>query len=75
MNVETATYAPGQKVHKFELAGLGLAPYTFLGCERKVYQACQGAPEQPGGSCDYCGTGIMYQFLLRSADGRRRGAL
>ncbi len=64
------TFQPGQKVHKFEVAGLGDAPYTYLGCSRKVFQACQGAPEQAGGSCDYCGTGIMFQFHLRSADGR-----
>ena len=67
----TTTYTPGQKVHKFELAGLGTAPYAYLGCEHKVFVAYPGAPEQPGGCCDYCGTGISYQFHLRSADGKK----
>jgi hypothetical protein len=61
---ETAT------AHKFELAGLGKAPFHFTGVvTEKTYQACQGAPVQPGSSCDYCSTGIRYEFWVRSADG------
>lgn len=56
--------------HKFEEAGLGQAPYDFIQVVDKVYQACQGAPIQPGSSCDYCGTGIRYEYWLRSADAR-----
>lgn len=58
------------KVHRFEAAGLGPAPYRYLGCEKVAYQACQGAPIQPGGCCEYCGTGIIWRFYLRAADGR-----
>lgn len=57
-------------MHKFERAGLGKAPFRVVGYERKVYVACPGAPAQPGGTCDFCGQGIMDVFAIRSADGR-----
>lgn len=57
--------------HVFERAGLGLAPFRYIYFEVRKYQACQGAPIQPGACCDYCGTGIMDTFILESADGRR----
>jgi len=59
---------PGQTIHTFEAAGLGKAPYRFVGYQKLIYQACQGAPIQPGGSCDYCGTAIINAFFLKSAD-------
>lgn len=58
-------------IHQFERAGLGKAPYKYLGCEVRKYQACSDAPMQPGASCDYCGQGIMEVHLLLSSDGRR----
>lgn len=63
-----ATYAPGTKVHKFELAGLGTAPYAYLGIRENMFKA--GDVIKPGGSCDYCGAGIRYEYWLRGADGR-----
>jgi hypothetical protein len=66
----TPAAAAPARIHTFARAGLGPAPYTFLGVETKTYQACSGAPVQPGGCCDYCGTGIHDQFHLRAADGR-----
>lgn len=57
-------------IHKFEAAGLGTAPFRVVGFAVKKYQACHGAPIQVGGSCDYCGTGIMDTFYIRGADGR-----
>lgn len=56
------------RVHVF--AHLGEAPYRFVGYAREVFVACQGAPVQPGGSCDHCGTAIMDVFRFVSADGR-----
>lgn len=40
-------------------------PWKYTGCTREVYQACHGAPIQPGTSCDHCGTGIaeVHNFL------------
>jgi hypothetical protein len=57
--------------HAFEKAGLGLYPFHCDGFTKNVYTSHPGAPEQPGGSCDYCGTGIMLEFHIVSKDGRR----
>jgi hypothetical protein len=56
--------------HAFESAGLGKAPFRCVGFTRSVYQAHPDAPQQPGSSCDYCGTGIMDVALIRSVDGK-----
>ncbi len=58
------------KIHPFEVAGLGLAPFRFSGMSEKVYVACPGAPVQAAGSCDYCGTGIRYCCHVVSSDGK-----
>ncbi len=58
-------------IHPFEAAGLGRAPFKCTGMETRKYQACPGAPIQPGGCCDYCGTGIYDCYAIKSADGRR----
>lgn len=70
--MDTTQTAPAESpiVHKFQIAGLGTAPYRYTGHKVLKYQACHGAPIQPGGSCDYCGTAIMDAFYFRSADGR-----
>jgi len=56
--------------HLFQQAGLGVAPFRFVGAHVKTYQACHGAPVQPGGSCAYCGTGIMECCVIRDANGK-----
>lgn len=56
--------------HVFEAAGLGKAPFRCVGVVEVTYQACPGAPIQPGGSCDYCGTGISIHCKIKSADGK-----
>jgi len=58
------------KIHPFEKAGLGKAPFQFVGVSEKVYCAYQGAPEQPAGTCDFCGNGIRYCYHIRSVDNR-----
>ncbi len=60
-----------QIIHAFEKAGLGLAPFQYVRSYESKYVACQGAPVQPGTCCDYCGTGIMYVFVIRSSDGKQ----
>lgn len=45
------------------------APFTFIGCTIHKYQACHGAPVQPGTSCDRCGESLMYAFNFRDAAG------
>ncbi len=59
-------------IHPFTRAGFGPAPFRCTGMTVEKYQACQGAPIQPGTSCDYCGTGIMYAFWIENADSSRR---
>lgn len=56
-------------VHPFERTGLGKPPFRVVGFSVQKYQACHGAPIQPGSSCDYCGTGIMNVFHIKGADG------
>ncbi len=68
---ETETLAADEsKLHPWEKAGLGLPPFRFVGMRTVTYQACHGAPIQPGGSCDYCGQAIYDQYQIRSADGK-----
>lgn len=70
--ITNATLADGERAttHCFELAGLGTAPFEFTGhVTENTYCACPGAPLQPGGTCDFCGTGIRYEFWVRSAAG------
>jgi hypothetical protein len=57
-------------LHVFERAGLGKAPFRFIGAQEVFFQATPDAPRQCGGSCDFCGTGIVTFCFIRSADGR-----
>ena len=54
-------------VHPWERVGLGVAPYRCVGSAVVTYQACHGAPVQPGSSCDYCGQGIMNVYSVQAA--------
>lgn len=55
--------------HPFEKAGLGVAPFRCTGVRENWYSP---VPEhrQPGGTCSYCGTGILYEYSIVSSDGR-----
>lgn len=58
-------------IHRFEQAGLGLAPFRFTGSvTEKTFQACHGAPVQAGSTCDFCGTCIRYEFWVQSSDAK-----
>lgn len=60
-------------IHKFEAAGLGKAPFKVVGCYESKFQAVPGDPNcpiQPGTSCDYCATGIMIVYRIKSSDGK-----
>lgn len=56
--------------HKFEKAGLGLAPFHCVGMSESVYQPHPDCPKLPGSTCDYCGNAIMSVFHIRSRDGK-----
>jgi len=56
-------------VHPFEKAGLGKAPFHCVGIRENVYVTAGGAHRQPGGCCNYCGTGIQWEYIIKSSDG------
>lgn len=56
--------------HAFEVAGLGKAPFYFIGYSRKEYRATPDSPIQPGGTCNYCGQGIIDCCTIKSSDGK-----
>ena len=56
-------------MHCFEKAGLGIAPFKVTGFSTMKYQGSPDAPVQPGGTCDYCGTAIMYVCHIRDNHG------
>jgi hypothetical protein len=62
---------PMSTIHPFEEHGFGKAPYRFDGVTRNWFCACPGDPGKPGGSCDFCGQGIAYEYWVISADGRK----
>lgn len=53
--------------HPWERAGLGKAPFRYVGMFENVFRMPDGSTKA-GGSCDYCGTGIRYCFRCVSAD-------
>lgn len=55
--------------HKFELAGLGQAPYRLVGVRENVFINADGTTKG-GGTCDYCSNGIRYEYHIESADGK-----
>jgi hypothetical protein len=57
-------------VHPFERAGLGLAPFRFVGVTENMIRHPDGTC-QPGGTCDYCANGIRWECHVLSADGKR----
>jgi len=67
------------KIHVFETVGLGQAPFKFVGyyvdrgrsyTSPEGFTVTIGAPGQPTGTCDYCGTSIANCFRIQSADGK-----
>lgn len=56
------------RVHPFEHAGFGHAPYHCFGSSEAKHYPAPGIC-LPGASCDYCGTGIMQVYHVISRDG------
>lgn len=52
-------------LHPFEQAGLGKAPFRYLGSDEKRTKS-----GQPAGTCDYCFRGILTCCVIGSADGK-----
>jgi hypothetical protein len=53
--------------HPFEKSGLGQAPFRCVGVTENVFMLPDGG-SKAGGCCDYCFTGIRYEFHIESAD-------
>ncbi len=53
--------------HAFEVSGLGLAPFRFVGMSENAVSYPDGT-SKAGGSCDYCGTGIRFECHIVSSD-------
>jgi hypothetical protein len=82
MNTTQANAA--DTIHPFERAGLGKAPFRFVGMEKQ--DLCYGErilnraeyertgislTTKPGGTCAFCGTYILQMCNIVSADGRK----
>lgn len=74
MQMTTATMT---KIHAFEAAGLGLAPFRFIGIETAAERGAVQSERAGAGMtfttnnatcCDYCGQGIMNAYRIQSAD-------
>lgn len=59
-----------RRAHRWELAGLGIAPFACTGMTEVVHDM-GGGHSKAGGTCDYCGQGIRYVFHIRSSDAKR----
>ena len=57
-------------VHPFEKAGLGKAPFRCVGMSENWYVTGNGSHRQPGGCCEYCGTGILYEYTIKDSEGK-----
>lgn len=56
--------------HAFEVAGLGKAPFRFVGMQENAQRLPDGTT-RAAGCCQYCYTGIRYECVVQSADGKR----
>ena len=54
-----------EKIHIFERAGLGVAPFSFSSYfEHKTKQG------KPGSTCDYCGKSIAIVCIIKDTNGK-----
>lgn len=66
-----------EQIHVFEKAGLGVAPFKFVGMHvmrgpiTLPGGSQVGYPGQPMGTCDFCGQGIANCYNIVSSDGKR----
>lgn len=67
-------------IHPFEKAGLGLAPFRYIGMVAQDIEfgrarlnsrdEAVSVTTTPGGTCDACGQYIVDMFRIQSADGK-----
>lgn len=71
MTNATNSILPSTKIHKWQRAGLGLAPFTYNGVTESKFKVPGTDVSKPGASCDYCATAIVDCYWFVSADGRK----
>jgi hypothetical protein len=52
--------------HPFQKAGLGTAPFSCTHVTENVFALPDGT-SKAGGCCDYCGTGIRWEFWIKGS--------
>ena len=52
--------------HPFQKAGLGTAPFSCTHVTENVFENGDGTTKA-GGCCDYCGTGIRWEFWIKGS--------
>jgi len=52
--------------HPFQKAGLGTAPFSCTHVSENVFRLPDGSAKA-GGCCDYCGTGIRWEFWIKGS--------
>ena len=52
--------------HPFQKAGLGTAPFSCTHVTESVFTLPDGT-SKAGGCCDYCGTGIRWEFWIKGS--------
>ena len=52
--------------HPFEKSGLGKAPFSCTHVSENVFALPDGT-SKAGGCCDYCGTGIRWEFWIKGS--------
>jgi hypothetical protein len=57
-------------IHPWEKAGLGVAPFQYVGCAQTVRQVgIMTSFAQPTGSCAYCGAALSFSCYIQDATG------
>jgi hypothetical protein len=52
--------------HPFQKSGLGIAPFSCTHVTENVFALPDGT-SKAGGCCDYCGTGIRWEFWIKGS--------
>lgn len=53
-------------IHPFQKSGLGTAPFSCTHVTENVFALPDGT-SKAGGCCDYCGTGIRWEFWIKGS--------
>lgn len=53
-------------IHPFQKSGLGIAPFSCTHVTENVFALPDGT-SKAGGCCDYCGTGIRWEFWIKGS--------